>query len=857
MAVAEFLMHEKLHSQLQEAFGLGTSAELGAWLDALTRGDNVVCAKLAPGLQKLIAAIDASYHQGLATPTQPSREPAARAAELAATRIQLQVVQGRLDSLSRIASDFYWEMDSQYRFTRVSEGIAATTGRDIQSLLGKTRWEAFNDPDNDAVWREHIPALDARETFRELEFLIRTPGREDVYVSASGEPMFDDNGVFTGYRGIANNVTARVRAQRRLRETVQLTEALLEAVPVAISIKDRDLRFTHLNAAYERLLERPRALALGHTSRAVRGEVADAGARLEASILENPRIEQYEQLRKLPSGREVQLLVTKGPVLDAERKVFAIVSTYTNFTELKRTQQQLAAQLRMTNILLDASPTPMVIKNRDLQITLVNSAYERMFGTTREKVLNKRVSHQAVPLMSEIERIERDLLANPGVQQSERKLPLPNGAKVDCIITQSTYSTKVGEVSGIITTFTDITDLKHTEANLIRARQQAEAAMHARSQFLANMSHEIRTPMNGVLGMASLLSATALNDEQREFVGTIQASGESLLKILNDILDFSKIEAGKIDIETTPFDVHSRLTGIMQLFAASAREKSLTIKHEIAPNVPKIVRGDPVRVAQALSNLIGNAIKFTSSGSVTARLSVAARDDAALTLRFDVLDTGIGIAPEALENIFEPFSQADESTTRRFGGTGLGLSISRQLIELMGGKLIVTSRPGKGSCFSFSVKVEVDASGAPVADASAKAVAAATKTAASARVLDILLAEDNLVNQTVATAMLKKLGCTITLAKNGREAIEATKAQHFDLVLMDCHMPEVDGFEATIEIRSLEQAGQARHVIVAQTANAMEGDRESCLAAGMDDYISKPFSTEKLAALIERWRIIK
>jgi len=171
--------------------------------------------------------------------------------------------------------------------------------------------------------------------------------------------------------------------------------------------------------------------------------------------------------------------------------------------------------------------------------------------------------------------------------------------------------------------------------------------------------------------------------------------------------------------------------------------------------------------------------------------------------------------------------------------------------------LIVTSRPGKGSCFSFSVKVEVDASGAPVADASAKAVAAATKTAASARVLDILLAEDNLVNQTVATAMLKKLGCTITLAKNGREAIEATKAQHFDLVLMDCHMPEVDGFEATIEIRSLEQAGQARHVIVAQTANAMEGDRESCLAAGMDDYISKPFSTEKLAALIERWRIIK
>ena len=264
--------------------------------------------------------------------------------------------------------------------------------------------------------------------------------------------------------------------------------------------------------------------------------------------------------------------------------------------------------------------------------------------------------------------------------------------------------------------------------------------------------------------------------------------------------------------------------------------------------------GDPVRVAQTLSNLMGNAIKFTQHGSINVGVSVAARAQDEITLRFDVRDTGIGIPQEAVKRIFDPFSQADVTTTRRFGGTGLGLTISRQLAELMGGAMTVESTPGAGSCFSFTVKgAEGDERETP--DAWQSTMRLTRVDSSPIQGLSVLLAEDNVVNQAVATAMLKKLGCTVTLARDGREAVDATKTRHFDLIMMDCHMPEMDGFAATTAIRALETTGQACHVIVAQTANAMEGDRESCLAAGMDDYISKPFTSEKLSAIIQRWQI--
>ena len=383
--------------------------------------------------------------------------------------------------------------------------------------------------------------------------------------------------------------------------------------------------------------------------------------------------------------------------------------------------------------------------------------------------------------------------------------------------------------------------------------------MKTRSQFLANMSHEIRTPMNGVLGMVSLLSATALDTEQAEFVDTIKTSGEGLLKIINDILDFSKMEAGKVEIEDTVFDLNSRVAGIIQLFTASAREKALALTHDIAPDVPHLIHGDPVRVSQVLSNLIGNAIKFTARGSVRVMVRVAGREQDNITLQFDVHDTGIGIAADALVRIFEPFLQADASTTRRFGGTGLGLTISRQLAELMGGSMTVDSKPGSGSRFGFSVQVRAAAALEQPADAQARAhdTRATQAQAAGALGMHVLLAEDNPVNQTVTGAMLRKLGCTIILAGTGAQALAHVQSgETFDVIMMDCHMPEMDGYAATAAIRAWENDDNRRthNIIIAQTANAMDGDRQGCIAAGMDDYISKPFTTATLGATLARWK---
>ena len=395
-------------------------------------------------------------------------------------------------------------------------------------------------------------------------------------------------------------------------------------------------------------------------------------------------------------------------------------------------------------------------------------------------------------------------LAGLRTQNIERTIVAPSGRRIHCIVTKSTYSNAEGEVSGIITTFTDISELKRTEENLIAAKHAAETAMRARSQFLANMSHEIRTPMNGVLGMTSLLYTTPLDDEQRQYLDTVKMSGEALLKIINDILDFSKIEAGKVEIERTAVHVRSRVTAITQLFAASAFERKLRVTSAVAEDVPQTVMGDPVRIGQVLSNIVANAIKFTLEGTVHVAVSVAARQGSELSLRFDVTDTGIGVAKEAIEKIFNPFSQEDASMTRRFGGTGLGL--------------------GEGSCFSFTVVV-LDEGGQALTDESSYPVHHIidwSKTKKNDDLVQVLLAEDNKVNQMVATRMLEKLGCKVTVAADGVQAVDHASRRAFDVILMDCHMPNMDGFAATDAIRALEKVENAKN-----SADAKQTHRSS------------------------------
>ncbi len=382
----------------------------------------------------------------------------------------------------------------------------------------------------------------------------------------------------------------------------------------------------------------------------------------------------------------------------------------------------------------------------------------------------------------------------------------------------------------------------------LQSAESADASSRAKSEFLANMSHEIRTPMNGILGMAGFLADTRLDKEQREYVATIRSSADHLLSVINDILDFSKLEAGKLELEMSPFDLRRLVQEVVEILTPQATAAGLDLVVREDSRLPKEVLGDPGRLRQILTNLAGNAVKFTPSGHVMLEIELVSQTDDDILVRLAVTDTGIGIPAEKLAAIFEKFTQVDASMARRFGGTGLGLAISRQLADLMGGHLLVESREGHGSTFWLETPLRVSHESethAPVPTLSARPVVAPTG-------LRVLVAEDNAVNQKVARKMLENLGCAVDMVADGREAVQMVGTLPYDIVFMDCQMPEMDGYAATEAIRRLP-GDASRVAVVAMTAHAMSGDRERCLAAGMDDYISKPIKSVLLAEIVQRW----
>ncbi len=506
-------------------------------------------------------------------------------------------------------------------------------------------------------------------------------------------------------------------------------------------------------------------------------------------------------------------------------------------------------------------------------LSYINSQAERMLGWTFEEMRGRNV-HELIhhhrrdgsPLPAADCPIYRAMHAAEIYRSSDEVFFHKDGTALPVKVSGAPLL-RAGVHSGSVVMFSDMRTQRMLQERLVAAKEAAEEAARLKSDFLSTMSHEIRTPLNGVMGMADLLFDTRLDADQVEFVRIIRTSADALRAIIDDILDFSKIEAGRLELESIDFSLRKVVQNSMDILAVKAREAGLTLAHDIDPRLPDHFNGDPVRIRQVLLNFLSNAIKFTKRGEIRVRAEPAPCDgtgEPRIGVRLSVRDAGIGISEEAQARLFQAFIQADSSTTRRFGGTGLGLAICRRLVDAMGGQIGVQSAPGKGSTFWISVPLRPGkAPPAPVpalapavlAQVPALAPAPAVAGAVPPSAKPLLLAEDNPINQRVAALVLRKLGYTVEIVENGAEAVRQAASGRHALVLMDCQMPEMDGFEAAAAIRRAE-AGTAIHLpIVAMTANAIEGDRERCIAAGMDDYISKPIDADRLREVLAIWTL--
>jgi PAS domain S-box-containing protein len=572
-----------------------------------------------------------------------------------------------------------------------------------------------------------------------------------------------------------------------------------------------------------------------------------------------------------PSGGSGRLFEVRIVMLSLNQVVIVI----RDITERRRAAEALQTSLEEFRTLAEAVPQIVWITEADGANVYFNQHWVDYTGLTLEESLGHGWNKPFHP--DDQQRASdawQHATATVGTYALECRMRRADGVFRWWLIRGVPLRDSAGNVLKWFGTCTDIDDLKLAELEISRtnealeaeiverkrAEDVAETANRAKSQFLANMSHEIRTPLNGVVGMTELALGTDLSTEQREYLDIVKSSGTLLLSVIDDILDFSKIEAGKLTVDAIPFDLSDCLVTTLKLLATGAHVKGLALACDIRPDVPASVVGDPARLRQIVTNLIGNAIKFTHHGEVVLRVDTETQTDGAATLRFSVSDTGIGISQEHREAIFKPFVQADGSMTRKYGGTGLGLAISTNLVALLGGRMWLESEIGKGSTFHFTMPFGLQQT--PVAETRATPSGGSDRLHAvtrhswreSGRPLHILVADDNKVNQLVAARLLEKQGHTVVIAETGKEALAAIdehRSPGFDLVLMDVQMHEMDGFEATGIIRAREKSTGIHLPIIAMTAHAMKGDEERCLAAGMDAYVSKPFHLDEVFAAID------
>ncbi|NOU35659.1 MAG: PAS domain S-box protein [Kiritimatiellaceae bacterium] len=683
---------------------------------------------------------------------------------------------------------------------------------------------------------------------KRYETLLQSGDGRKVPVEVIGAPMR-----FEGKSAVlllVRDMTQRKHVEQALEESEMRYRGLIEAQSNFIVRIDTEGLFTFVNEAFCRFVGRSRSELVGTDSRSFvyYDDLAILNKAIEALVSRRERGVTIEH-RMRARTRTAWVQWENIAVFDESGRVVEIQSVGQDITERRRIYEALQESEKRLRFLFEEIPHIAVQGyNTAREVIFWNRASEELYKYSKKDVLGRKMEEIVLAADRREEMVaafDNWVKTGAPIPSGEMLKSTADGRQVAVYSSRLATRNHRGEWE-LYVIDVDLSELKRASEELVKAKEFAERASRAKSEFLANMSHEIRTPMNGVMGMTHLLLETELTADQRDSIQTIMESTQELMRIIDELLDISRVEAGEVRLYPEPFCMRETVEKVVLLFADRAGKKGVDISIAIHDSVPKRMLGDPGRIRQVLINLIGNALKFTHDGHIQIRMQAERAEDG-WNLLADVKDTGIGMTPELQERIFEKFTQGDTSSKRQYGGTGLGLAITRQLVRLMGGEISVESDVNKGATFQFNLKLgsvenetPVPAPAAPVPDEKKKIAG------------NILLVEDNLVNQKVASAMLKKMGCTVTVVPNGARALEQIALRKFDLIFMDCQMPIMDGFEATIAIRQM--VGEIRDIpIVAMTAHALKEDRQHCLDVGMNDYLSKPVHVEALVAVLKKY----